>query len=276
MTASSDKLLSRAEVDRSGNVLRATNPEIHSVRADGHLSAGDLTIGSLMTASYSISDEDESKAKTIGDALRSVLMYREGNSIAMQIVHRELVEASVDLDSAVASRHKRMQAILDKLRRFPQMRLSQMSDIAGCRIVVPSLLEVEALQFGLGRAYEVHDVDDYIAMPKRSGYRAVHMILAIAGTNRVMREGSRTTLVEVQLRTTRQNEWADQIESATGTTGFDLKGGDPSDLPEDLVEYVKVASDLRALADQREPVDTDLESRLSELRELVRHYFQKR
>jgi len=47
----------------------------------------------------------------------------------------------VDRRSLVAQRLKRLSSIVAKLRRFPDMRLSQMQDIAGCRAIVASVPE---------------------------------------------------------------------------------------------------------------------------------------
>lgn len=269
--------LSRAEVDRSGNLLRAVRPEIHALRTNETMSAGDLTVGGSMIAEFSFEDDgDEGKAIAVADALRNVVLYREGNNVAMQIAHQELAGIVEPLGAAVSSRHKRMQAILEKLQRFPHMRLSQMDDIAGCRVVVDTLGHIALLREALSRGYDIHRVNDYISSPKATGYRAVHVVLELPDTNFVMHRSVNSCFVEVQLRTPRQNEWADQVEAATGTTGIDLKGGDASALPEDLVEYIKLASEIRALADRGEPADTSLETRLAEVREIVKPYFQRR
>ena len=39
----------------------------------------------------------------------------------------------------IAQRHKRKSTIIDKLRRLPRMKLSQMNDIAGCRLIFENL-----------------------------------------------------------------------------------------------------------------------------------------
>lgn len=53
---------------------------------------------------------------------------------ALRIKARE-----VDSESIVAQRLKRMPTIIDKLRRFPDMNLSRMQDIGGCRAVTESI-----------------------------------------------------------------------------------------------------------------------------------------
>lgn len=39
------------------------------------------------------------------------------------------------LNITVAQRHKRKSTIIDKLFRYPSMRLSRMDDVAGCRLI---------------------------------------------------------------------------------------------------------------------------------------------
>jgi hypothetical protein len=85
----------------------------------------------------------------------------------------------VDPESLVAQRLKRLSSIVHKLRRFPDMKLSQMQDIAGCRAIVASVPRV----YELVKAYKRSDLkhkliheDDYILTPKDSRYRGVHLI----------------------------------------------------------------------------------------------------
>lgn len=261
---------SRSQVDRAGDVLRSKAIEVRSTSTEGD----------RVKAEIAFTAEGESDAAneldSVVQAVGKVVAFRLGHAMPMEIAHIALANATSDDGSAVSSRHKRLQAIVDKLHRFPNMRLSQMDDIAGCRVVVKNLAQIERLRYALGEAMDVVRVNDYVVKPKPIGYRAVHVILSLPETNLFMQEQSQSALVEVQIRTPLQNEWADQIEAATGTTGLDLKGGDPAELPSDLVEYVRVAADIRALADRGEPADNELEGRLAELREVVRPHFKAR
>lgn len=59
------------------------------------------------------------------------------------------------------------------------MRLTQMQDIGGCRVVLDSLDEVAALRDADSRSQAEHifvEYCDYIARPKLSGYRGVHLV----------------------------------------------------------------------------------------------------
>lgn len=106
----------------------------------------------------------------------------------------------------VGQRLKRQPRIIAKLVRFPEMRLTRMQDIGGCRAILPDVGAAAAVRARILRQKsELVDEDDYIATPKASGYRGIHLI--------VRRDG---TLIEIQLRTTWQQAWATLVEDLDG------------------------------------------------------------
>ena len=52
----------------------------------------------------------------------------------------------------VAQRHKRKRTIFDKLQRLPGMRLAQMDDVAGCRLIFKRLTDLHAFRKAFLRA----------------------------------------------------------------------------------------------------------------------------
>lgn len=140
------------------------------------------------------------------------------------------------------------------------MRLSQMEDIGGCRVVLPNLDEVYAVLGRVRRNWPEADVTDYVETPKDDGYRGIHIIKR--------RDGR---LIEVQLRTTGQHEWAEAIETFGPRLGFDLKDGEG---PADVREYFKLAADRIARTERGEAPDGELEARFFGVRNQVIHYFQ--
>jgi ppGpp synthetase/RelA/SpoT-type nucleotidyltranferase len=106
-------------------------------------------------------------------------------------------------------------SIIEKLRR-ETIRLSQMQDIAGCRVVVDNILVqdqvVERLRGALPKAIVV----DRRKQPS-FGYRAVHVIASV-----------RNKLVEIQVRTELQHVWAQMSEQLGDLVGPAVKygGGD--------------------------------------------------
>lgn len=165
-------------------------------------------------------------------------------------------------DIRPGQRFKRLDRILTKLARFPRMRLSQMEDIGGCRVVLPSVDEVYAVLARIRHNWPDNArVSDYIADPKPDGYRGIHVVHK--------RDGR---LIEVQLRTERQHEWAEAIETSSPRVSFNLKDGAG---PADLREYFKRASDRLALEDAGRPPDPVAEEEFATLRERVVHYFER-
>ena len=144
----------------------------------------------------------------------------------------------------VTQRHKRLPRIIRKLQRLPSMQITTMGDIGGCRIVVPTLAEVRTIQshakstWGASITREL----DYVEEPKPDGYRAVHIVI---------RRNDR--LIEVQIRTTRQQAWAGAVERVSRNLGTELKWGEG---PESLrTRLTLVSESLAELDDAELPVD---------------------
>jgi len=103
-------------------------------------------------------------------------------------------------------------SIIDKLRR-ETIRLSQMQDIAGCRVVVLNMhvqdQVVERLRSALPKAIVV----DRRKQPS-FGYRAVHVVAT-----------ARSKLVEIQVRTELQHLWAQFSEKLSDVRDPGIKYG---------------------------------------------------
>jgi putative GTP pyrophosphokinase len=107
-------------------------------------------------------------------------------------------------------------AIVDKLKRS-SMRLSQMQDIAGCRVVVADIRAQELTVECLIAAFPAATVVDRREKPSH-GYRAVHVVV-----KPVQRA------VEIQVRTQLQHLWAECSEKLADRVGITIKygGGEP-------------------------------------------------
>ena len=110
----------------------------------------------------------------------------------------------------VTQRLKRIHSIILKLKRFPDMQLSTMDDLAGARIVLPQIREVfdlaEILKYksSKGSKHAIVKVNNYIAHPKDDGYRSIHIVYQ---TKKVP-----SIKIEVQLRSKLQHYWATGVE----------------------------------------------------------------
>jgi putative GTP pyrophosphokinase len=110
-------------------------------------------------------------------------------------------------------------SITAKLRR-QSLRLSQMQDIAGCRIVVEDLTAQDDALRQLAEIFHAAQVDDRRQKPS-FGYRAVHLIVKIEGKP-----------VEIQVRTQLQHLWAEVSEALADRYTTELKyGGEVEDRP---------------------------------------------
>ncbi len=152
----------------------------------------------------------------------------------------------------VSQRLKRANTILDKLGREPTMALSRMQDIAGCRAIVPTVVDLLAIQQRLVKNRTPVRVSDYISNPRASGYRAVHVVVTY--DNRC---------VEVQLRTAVMHEWAVAVEIYGGRIGEDLKSGRG---PREVLDWLEIVSRAMEIEEAGGTVNTDLNDQISRLR----------
>jgi len=112
---------------------------------------------------------------------------------------------------------KTVDSIVAKLNR-ETIRLSQMQDIAGCRLVVRDLGVQERMVRKLLAALPESTAIDRRQRPTH-GYRAVHVIAVFGGKP-----------IEIQIRTKLQDLWAQLSEKMADALGKDLKyGGGPEE-----------------------------------------------
>ena len=144
----------------------------------------------------------------------------------------------------IAQRHKRKSTIIDKLRRLPRMKLSQMNDIAGCRLIFENTEALHEFRKNLHDSRLRHDLKndpdkyDYIKSPKDDGYRGVHDVYSYSGNSR---HGG--LLIEIQYRTLIQHSWATAVEVMGFVTDKELKFGRGD---EKLLEVFRFASEILA------------------------------
>lgn len=136
---------------------------------------------------------------------------------------------SIQQDAPVVQRLKRRISIENKLTRFQSMKLSQMQDIAGARVVLEDMDRVRRLRhlYESGRQYtqsQLHRVYDYIDKPKSDGYRGVHYIYRYYSTTPKYAHYDGYQ-VELQLRSRLQHAWATATETVSAFTGQRLKAG---------------------------------------------------
>jgi RelA/SpoT family protein len=121
---------------------------------------------------------------------------------------------AIDHNSIVVQRTKRLRAIQHKLQKHTKnpIKLSEMQDI-GCRAVVGNMHDLEQLKHRYLESELKHalrqPIDDYIAQPKFSGYRGIHLVYTYNSDKQATHNGLK---IEVQLRTQLQHAWATAVE----------------------------------------------------------------
>jgi RelA/SpoT family protein len=135
----------------------------------------------------------------------------------------------VEQKAIVAQRLKRFFSIMNKLVREPDMKLSQMQDLGGCRAIlsnVPAVTAVYHMYEQEPRLSEEGSLKcyDYITEPKEDGYRGIHVVARYHPrlAERAPWNGQR---IEIQLRTRLQHAFATTVETVTTFTREPLKFG---------------------------------------------------
>jgi len=113
-------------------------------------------------------------------------------------------------------------SICEKLYRSP-IRLSQMADIAGCRIIVPDMIVQGESAYKINDSFNCKIVDR-IKNPSY-GYRAIHVIV---------KRGIFS--VEVQIRTELQHLWAELSEKSVDLFGSEVKYGGGGKVIQDILD----------------------------------------
>lgn len=110
---------------------------------------------------------------------------------------------------------KSTKSVVEKLRR-ESIRLSQMQDVVGCRVIVDDFREQTKVALSVAALFEESTMVDRRLNPSH-GYRAVHLIVLANGK-----------LVEIQIRTKLQHLWAELSEKLSDIEGIEVKyGGGP-------------------------------------------------
>ena len=140
-------------------------------------------------------------------------------------------------------------SISEKLVR-ESIRLTQVQDIAGCRLVIPSILDQNRICESLTSLFNNTTIVDRREKPSH-GYRAVHAIVKVEDK-----------AVEIQVRTSLQHVWAELSEKLADVVDPAIKygGGDES-----LLKLLKLASTLVLEEETAELLATRNQERLSKL-----------
>lgn len=152
------------------------------------------------------------------------LSFRDDIASVFKILYD--VSKRIDKHCIVTYRIKRINSIVEKLRRFPQAGLDKFIDIAGCRCITENNESVNKIVKKLKNdsRLKVSLIKDYIQNPQPEGYQSVHLYVSLID--------SPHKSVEIQVRSRKQHDWATLVEiSDVIIKGAKLKEyGEPKDL----------------------------------------------
>ena len=178
---------------------------------------------------------DKESEEEKNSALEILSNWRAAHSYPMHIFKKRLkrVSEKIDKNALSAQRLKRVPSIIKKLNRKygdnkATMKLTQMQDIAGCRVVMSNVQLAKKLYHdnyikGDLKHKKVNE-KDYISNPKKDGYRSVHLIYRYnSDKGKKIYNG---LLVEVQIRSKLQHIWATAVETVGFFTGQAIKSNE--------------------------------------------------
>jgi hypothetical protein len=199
-----------------------------------------------------VGDEDFDKMLWAFDVLNNWRSCHGYPINTFQATLRQKLKA-IDSNAIVAQRLKRMPSIVGKLWREKGMKLSRMQDIGGLRAVVSSLKDVYALEKEYRSSRFQHELinnqcKDYIASPKSSGYRSIHLIYRYKNARAPEYDG---LLLELQLRTKLQHAWATAVETMGTFLNHPLKS---SEGPSEWLKFFSLAGSAFAHLEKTTPV----------------------
>lgn len=168
-----------------------------------------MTNGEIDRLGFRIGSSSEVK----GNDLEQLQAYRQTFQQPLSRVFSFVLSSArkIDKQCIVTYRIKRIDTIIEKLRRFKEnnngkMTLSRMWDIAGCRCIisVPGVEKLYQLKDVIINEYgNSCKINDRIQKPQASGYRSLHIYVKDQETKKP---------IEIQIRNKAQHNWATLVE----------------------------------------------------------------
>ncbi|HZH32365.1 MAG TPA: hypothetical protein VEY11_16490 [Pyrinomonadaceae bacterium] len=152
-------------------------------------------------------------------------------------------------------------SISDKLRR-ESMRLTQIQDVAGCRLTVTDIAEQDSVVQSLASLFEKTAIVDRRERPSH-GYRAVHVIV-----------NSLDKMIEIQVRTSLQHLWAELSEKLSDIVDPAIKYGGGSETMRSLLaktstmvitieRHEMAVADFKVLLSSQDKVTDDMQQKIA-------------
>lgn len=166
------------------------------------------------------------KAEEFYEIFRIANNWRDSHAYPMRSLRHEIIARMrvLDVQGITAARLKRMRSIRKKLRTISAS-LNQIQDLGGCRVILPSISELNRLieEMNNNQKHLFHNEKNYINTPKLGGYRCHHLVYKFHGQGDGEAYNGRR--VEIQIRTRLQHSWATAVEAVGLVRQEDMKAG---------------------------------------------------
>ena len=180
--------------------------------------------------------------KNFNQAIDILNNWRSSHAYPLEVITNNLRRNNPN--AIVVQRLKRLDSIMGKIERFPNMSLYRMQDLGGCRVIVESIDDVykSVNKFKNSKVRHIFKKeDDYIQNPKKSGYRSYHMVYQFQSDDNDTY--NKNILIEIQFRTKLQHIWATAVEMMGIYTKSNLKSSMGN---EDILRFFVLVSSLFA------------------------------
>ena len=188
---------------------------------------------------------------TTAELEREMMLYEAALELIQAKLRTLIAEFRLGEDRSpidnIQTRIKSPQSILEKMHRkgYPltlQSLRENVLDIAGARVVCPFMSDIYSVAEMLLRQEDVTllQVKDYIKNPKPSGYRSLHLIVAVKV---YLSDANHLVPVELQLRTIAMNCWA--------RAEHQVRYKKTAEIPAGVEEELRECAELMCLMDEK-------------------------
>ena len=202
--------------------------------------------------------------------LEKLNTYKTSHSYPLDIFVNRLSRLSKKekYQTLISQRLKRTTSIIKKLKRSygdkPSMKLTQMQDIAGCRIIFDNLKLLYNFYINnylnSDLKHKLVKTNNYIENPKEDGYRSLHLVYKYE-SDKEMKKTYNGLLIEIQFRTKIQHIWATAVEIVDFFTKQNLKLNDGE---KEWKNFFKILSRVfSSIENKKKPNNIDLEKLIS-------------
>lgn len=166
------------------------------------------------------------------ETIEELEIYRLSYKDPLSDTYKKLDEYCSDYkDSIVTYRIKRFESIIQKLQRFPHMKLERMGDIGGCRCILKNKKQVYSIYNIICSNFEIYNINDYYEKPQEDGYKSIHIYI---------KDSKSKKIIEIQLRNSDSHEWATLVEISDILFSESIKNKSPQ--KKELQEFHKILS----------------------------------